>query len=437
MKVKYLFLISVLVLLLGSCKDSDTNSALLELSQSSFGNISNDGGTLEVNISCTGSWTITTPVTWCNITPAEGTGNQKVTLSIDANLETTERTADIKVSSDGIGKMIHLSQNPAEADAGEYHYNLPVIFHVLYTDKNDEKQYVSQSRLAEILDVINKMYKDKSKSVDMNLTFKLVAVNPNGDAMNTPGVEYVQWEEEYPIDCDAFMSDESGKYVKYLWDPNKYINIMIYNFTKDDSGTTTLGISHIPFSTIGNTYLEGLNPVKSSYLTIRNLSFPYCASINSLFINEQSTAEIYNKSDITVTLAHELGHYLGLHHVFSENKNGDQEDSCEDTDYCEDTPSYNKAEYDMNYLWAINDNVPEDKLFAYLVKRTNCSGEQFTSYNIMDYAVSYSNQFTEDQRNRIRHVLTYSPLMPGPKKGQTLTRTAVDGVLDLPIRTVK
>lgn len=59
--------------------------------------------------------------------------------------------------------------------------------------------------------------------------------------------------------------------------------------------------------------------------------------------------------------------------------------------------------------------------------------QTFTSHNIMDYAFSYSDQFSNDQRNRIRHVLTYSPLIPGPKKGQTQTRTAAEGPLDLPI----
>ena len=52
-----------------------------------------------------------------------------------------------------------------------------------------------------------------------------------------------------------------------------------------------------------------------------------------------------NIHDISVTIAHEMGHYLGLHHCFTENENGDMGDSCADTDFCEDTPSYNRIEY--------------------------------------------------------------------------------------------
>jgi len=86
----------------------------------------------------------------------------------------------------------------------------------------------------------------------------------------------------------------------------------------------------------------------------------------------------------------------------------------------------------MTYQWAMAGNIPEKELFAYLVKRESCDGAQFISHNIMDYSVSYSDQFTQDQCNRIRHVLTYSPLIPGPK-----TRAAIEEVLKLPIRTIK
>lgn len=116
------------------------------------------------------------------------------------------------------------------------------------------------------------------------------------------------------------------------------------------------------FTTTGSNSLEGLNETKYSYLELKNLSFPYCVSINSLFIDQQSTSTAYNTTDITVTLAHELGHYLGLHHVFSE----DPESSCKDTDYCKDTPSYDKDAYDMTYQWAMAGNIPEKELLLIL-----------------------------------------------------------------------
>lgn len=35
---------------------------------------------------------------------------------------------------------------------------------------------------------------------------------------------------------------------------------------------------------------------------------------------------------------------------------------------------------------------------------------------VMDYAFCYSDQFTFQQRKRIRHILSYSPLIPGTKE---------------------
>lgn len=440
MNAKYLFLAFMLTFLLVSCEKS-TNNAQLELSESTFENVSKDGTTLTIEITSPTAWTAASSAVWCSLTPNQGASSQTLSITVEANLDTSERTATIAVTSSGIKKTITINQQAANSTSGEYHYKLPVIFHVLYKDKNAPLQYVKQSRLVEILDAVNKVFKDKTNSLDMNLTFTLASKDPNGKTLTTPGVEYIQWADSYPIDCDAFMNDDKergGKgYVKYLWDPNQYINIMIYNFVNDEtSGSDILGISHLPYTTQGSNSLEGLNEIKYASLKLEDLGFPYCVSINSEFINEQSTGNSYNPAAVTVTLAHELGHYLGLYHTFSENDNG-YFDGCIDSDYCQDTPSYNKMEYDANFQWAIAGNVPSDKLFSYLVKRTNCSGSEFISYNIMDYSVSYSNQFTQDQRNRIRHILTYSPLIPGPKKTQAGTRSTGERVVDLPIKTIK
>lgn len=430
MKTRLIFLLPLVWILIG-CDDSD--SATLNISESKFDNISASGESLTIDITCSSSWTVTSNKQWCIPNTQKGENDGKLILTINANLESSSRTATVTIISHKVSKTIQITQNGSTNTAEEYHYQLPVIFHVFYKDANDPLQKVSSSRLSAILDKVNSLYKNKKNSVDMNLTFTLATTDKNGATLPNPGVEYIQWPESYPIDCDDFMNDESGKYVKYLWDPNSYINIMVYNFYSDPNfNFVTLGIAHIPFSTTGNNYLEGLSETKNSHLTLANLKFPLCVSINSLYINEESTPTEYTTVDVTVTLAHELGHYLGLHHVFAETTNG----TCEDTDYCKDTKSYNKQEYD-SYCDYIYENEEAKYTFENLVKRTGCDGIEFISYNIMDYAISYSNQFTQNQRERIRHVLSYSPLIPGPKKGDINTRALNEEPLDLPIRTIK
>mgnify|MGYP005898864305 CR=1 FL=1 len=435
MKTRLIFLLPLLFFLI-SCGDSDSETAKLELSQSTFDDVSANGETLKIDVTCNSSWSVSSNKQWCVPNKKNGENDGELTLSITASLDSNPRSATVTIISNKVTKTIQITQEASSSTAEEHHYNLPIIFHVLYKDQNDPLQYVSSKRLSSILDIVNNLYKNTVNSVDMNLTFSLATVAPSGKQLAAPGIEYVEWPETYPIDCEKFMQDNSGKYVDYLWDPNLYINVMIYNFESDPhSNSTILGISHLPFSTKGSTFLEGLNEINYSYLELKNLKFPYCTSINSLFINSQSTETIHNTADVTVTIAHELGHYLGLHHVFSETERGN---SCEDTDYCTDTPTYNKEAYDMNYAY-IAANEPENFTFANLVNRENClTGESFVSHNIMDYAISHSDQFTPEQRARIRHVLLYSPLIPGPKAVQEAdTRSAPDGLMKLPIRTAK
>lgn len=307
------------------------------------------------------------------------------------------------------------------------HYRLPVIFHILYKDFTDPGQYIPPARLEELVASVNRRFKGSAISKDMNLDFVLAQEDWQGNLMKTPGVEYIWWEGSYPIDCSRFMSDNSGSYTSILWDPNRFINIMVYNFTTTDDDSITLGISHLPFSTEGSTFLEGLTATEYTWLDKENLMFPYCVSINSLYIYHESTSSVYDQADAGVTLAHELGHYLGLLHVFMDDGRTEG-----DSDYCEDTQCYSFPDYMKTVTSLYNSG---NATFSSLVKRKSLNGTSFVSRNIMDYGCSYSDQFTADQKKRVRHVLQYSPLIPGPKASQTKSAEAPDGPVELPVRT--
>lgn len=378
---------------------------------------------------------------WCRVSQSKGSGNATLQLALNANLE-SERSTTVVVWTPE--EIIHISIHQDALPSGqEYHYQIPVIFHVLYASQTDNRQYIPQSRLAEILENVNAyykgntLYKGGAAGVDMNLEFVPAENDEEGNALATPGVEYVRLEA-MPLDCEAFMSDKRN--VDMLWDPNRYVNVMLYNFADVSGGNSViLGISHLPFSTSGSNYLEGLPATTYSYLTKENLPYPKCVSINSLYAYEE-TGERYNSYDVNVTLAHELGHYLGLHHAFDENEDASLSSRCVNSDYCEDTPSYDRAAYMMNLQAMIYEAQQQGKQLemSEVVKREDCrTGETFSSYNLMDYEISYSDRFTPDQRRRIRHVLTYSPLIPGPKKGQAATRSIATGTLDLPMVIVK
>ena len=72
----------------------------------------------------------------------------------------------------------------AASISDDYEYELPVIFHVLYKDKNDALQYPRQSRLNLIIDSVNALYKRNG----MNVTFKMAIADENGKTLGEPGV---------------------------------------------------------------------------------------------------------------------------------------------------------------------------------------------------------------------------------------------------------
>lgn len=338
----------------------------------------------------------------------------------------------------------------------DYIYKLPVIFHVLYKNKSKSTEYVNAERLKTILNNVNELYKGNiyGESQDIKVQFVLATHDEKGNKLSTPGVEYVQWTEEYPISQNDFMSDNTRTKVKYIWDPNEYINIMIYNFKESDTGEVTLGVSHTPYSIESDNPLEGLETVPVKYISKSQLSYPYCLSINSLYINSESSryttdkgkdSYTYRSDDINVTLAHELGHYLGIFHPFTE-KDNETVDECEDTDYCTDTPSYNRIAYESTrsiYLSAITD--PSKINILALFERSNCDNLSFSSCNIMDYDFCFGYELTANQKERMRHVLYYSPLISGPKKNgankssasNIRSRSGADETLDLPIRFMR
>lgn len=332
-----------------------------------------------------------------------------------------------------------------------YVYKLPVVFHVLYTDANDATQRVPAARLQTIVNQVNDLLAGGiyGESTNLNVQLVMAVHDEQGKKLSSPGVDYIQLADDYPIDPDVLMNDRTGKYSKYIWDPNEYVNIMLYHFkAKDDGKGVTLGISHLPYAVEGNDSVEGLSTVKRATLTKSMIDFAYCTSINSLYINEESTrytrrdkgarGYTYNSSDINVTIAHELGHYLGLFHTYTE-RDGEQVDSCGDTDYCHDTPSYNRHEYE-NYMTTYLETHKSGNLsLSDLVRRQSCDGKTFESKNLMDYAIGYGYEFTSEQKKRIRSVLYYSPLIPGPKKNRSdNTRSTTDTTrVSLPIRTIK
>ena len=101
--------------------------------------------------------------------------------------------ADYNIDQDEDNTTVTIDEN--------YVYKLPVIFHVLYSDRNDKTQYVDATRLKDILNNVNEIYQGGiyGQSENVKVRFVLASVDENGRQLETPGVEYVRWTDTYPI----------------------------------------------------------------------------------------------------------------------------------------------------------------------------------------------------------------------------------------------
>lgn len=436
MKLKLIYLLSFFCLLMAGCSDDDP---ALVLSQTEFKEIASEGGVCKIEISTADEWTATSDNDWCKVSKEEGVLSHTLVVDVEGNLGEA-RTGQVTVSSLGVDYVITISQQGLE-EGKELKYRIPIVFHVIYADEKDSTQNIPASTIYAMLDDVNQMYRNAggTNTVDLNMEFVLAETDPQGNLLKEPGIDRVKWLTA-ELDAEEVMNDNTRKYVHFLWEPNDYVNILVYRF----SANNILGISTFPYTTASHP-MDGTDVLPDMNITLANLTYARCVSINSSFIGDVDDAltpyapenykEIITKQvDDGITLAHELGHYFGLRHAFSESEPGHL-----DTDFCEDTPSYNYVEYQMA-VQQIYQKLEEEEDFAAsfdwatLFDRTNCrTGEKYISHNIMDYAYSYLDEFTADQRLRVRHVLDYSPMIPGPKQTRAYlsTKAVSDGPMDL------
>jgi hypothetical protein len=166
-----------------------------------------------------------------------------------------------------------------------------------------------------------------------------------------------------------------------VWDVTKYLNVWI---TDKNNALSYTGVSSVP-------PLSGLMgvPNNSTDSTDGIWCFAKVIGSNNLF-----PSGIYGSPLVEGrTLTHEVGHYLGLRHIWGDG-------ACA-TDYCDDTPP----------AAAQNTGTPT----SYPLNAGSCSGpsnspdgEMFM--NFMDYSRDpYKYMFTPDQATRMQTAMLNSP----------------------------
>lgn len=257
---------------------------------------------------------------------------------------------------------------------------IPVVVHVIHSGQNlgSAPNIVDEQVMSQIAVMNNDYrkllnspgYNNSAVGADVQIQFALAKVDPNGNPTN--GIDRVN------LCQDTWTRDDIEDFVKpqTIWDPNKYMNMWSVNF----ADASLLGYAQFP----SNSTLSGLSAnggLANTDGVVAN--FATFGSIDYNTTNNFMLAAPYNKGR---TMTHEVGHFLGLRHIWGDANCG--------TDYCSDTPVHKQANY----------NCPSHP------KPNSCGSTDEMFENYMDYTNdACMNIFTNDQKTRIRTVMDNSP----------------------------
>lgn len=214
-------------------------------------------------------------------------------------------------------------------------------------------------------------YNTNPVGADTMIQFALAKVDPNGNptnGINRVNLCYASWTQ---AGVNGYVKPRT------IWDPTKYMNMWSVQF--GGSSSTLLGYAQFP----SNSGLAGLN-ANGGAASTDGVVANY-ATFGSSDYNDGSflLSAPYDKGR---TMTHEVGHFLGLRHIWGDATCG--------TDYVADTPTHQAA----------NGGCPAHP------KANTCgtSDEMFENY--MDYTYdACMNIFTLNQKDRITAVMNNSP----------------------------
>ncbi len=247
---------------------------------------------------------------------------------------------------------------------------IPVIFHIIHNGEAvGTGSNISTAAINSQLQVLNEDFRKMMGTnghnthpdgADTEIEFCMATVDENNDPLPEPGINRIDRNTK------GWTSPPFG--VSYIdgtikpaskWDNTKYLNIWVCNL-----GAGLLGYAQFPG---GSSTTDGVVLLHESVGAAPHNTFP----------------PPYN---LGRTATHEIGHWLGLYHIWGDSFCGD--------DFCNDTPVHQTANYGCFTHPKSNSCGTPDEMFE----------------NYMDYTDDdCMNIFTYDQKDRMRDNLNTSP----------------------------
>ncbi|MDF1675846.1 MAG: M43 family zinc metalloprotease [Vicingaceae bacterium] len=258
---------------------------------------------------------------------------------------------------------------------------IPVVVHVLY---GNSTQNISMTQIQSQITALNQDFSASNTDIsnvpstfqsvigNCDIEFCLAQIDPNNQPTNGVNRVNVGTTSLTTNQIDGTWKPQT------IWDPTKYFNIWVANIQGG-----VLGYAQFPSSSgLGGMPTNGGSANTDGVVILYN-AFGTTGAVSSP----------YNKGR---TATHEIGHWLGLRHIWGDG-------TCA-SDFCNDTPTQQTANYNC-------------RTHPYNVGACsgNTTGEMFMNY--MDYvpdACMY--MFTAGQKARMDIVLQNSP-----RRGSLLT----------------
>ena len=303
---------------------------------------------------------------------------------------------------------------------------IPVVVHIVY---NNDAQNLSDDLINTQMKALNADFLRENDNADetrpifqdiagtASIEFKLANIDPNGNS--TSGITRTQTSVESFINfdiaayfeaivacgVDIFDPESLADNIECIsefvnleldlmkssatggiepWDVNRYLNIWICNMSVNLGGTESpflLGYAYPPVE--APNWPDGTVPEDIQQKDGVVIHY------EAVGPNNPSNTTLIGTSDQGRTATHEVGHYLGLRHIWGD---GD----CTMDDFMDDTPV------------AANNSQMAGATCAELHTKDSCTDDDLPDMieNYMDYSIETCyNMFTQDQVNLMRAML--------------------------------
>ena len=284
--------------------------------------------------------------------------------------------------------------DPSARGGGEV-YQVPVVVHILHHDAEENLSAdLVYSQIARLNKDYRRLNADTTETraeflpvaADAGIEFYLAGVDPDGNP--TEGITWTAVDRsDFAPDLFSGTMDEmkqSSAGGVDAWDTEKYLNIWVCDLIGDNPLFQILGFAYPPSS--APNWPAGSN-ASSPELEGVAIHYKVFGENNPLAVGEFASAEQGR------TAVHEVGHYLGLRHIWGDPNFLLGEDGCMVDDGLQDTP-----------------NAAENAAFSCDHTRNTCVDSiadlPDMIENFMDYASEdCMNMFTAEQTDILRTML--------------------------------